>query len=236
MQGRTSIVIAHRLSTILKADRIMVVNGGVIEEQGTHEELLALRGTYRELYETQFRKIIDSEGQPKQTKEAFPPALLSSTYTVRRVTEDEIGSVLHLCTGNPQFYEYCPPMATKESLLSDLTALPRGKTKEDKYFVGYWNGDELAAVMDLVLGYPDPEGAYIGFFMMDSGLQGRGIGTALINELSAVLKAQGYEWLRLAYARGNRQSEAFWKKNGFASAGKDVPMERYTAVPMERDI
>ena len=61
MEGRTSIVIAHRLSTILKADRILVVKDGVIAESGTHEELLARGGVYRELYETQFRKILDME-------------------------------------------------------------------------------------------------------------------------------------------------------------------------------
>ncbi len=63
MEGRTSIVIAHRLSTILKADRILVVKNGTIVEQGSHEELLALDGTYRELYETQFRKILEIEGE-----------------------------------------------------------------------------------------------------------------------------------------------------------------------------
>ena len=63
MKGRTSIVIAHRLSTILKADRILVVAGGVIAEQGSHEELLEKNGIYRELYETQFRKIIEYEGE-----------------------------------------------------------------------------------------------------------------------------------------------------------------------------
>ena len=61
MDGRTSIVIAHRLSTILKADRILVVKDGVIAESGTHEELLEKGGTYRELYETQFRKILEME-------------------------------------------------------------------------------------------------------------------------------------------------------------------------------
>ena len=61
MEGRTSIVIAHRLSTILKADRILVVRDGVIAEQGSHEELLRLGGTYRELYETQFRRVLDYE-------------------------------------------------------------------------------------------------------------------------------------------------------------------------------
>ena len=65
MQGRTSIVIAHRLSTILKADRILVLKDGVIAEQGTHEELLARNGVYRDLYETQFRKVLDYESDKK---------------------------------------------------------------------------------------------------------------------------------------------------------------------------
>ena len=63
MQGRTSIVIAHRLSTILKADRILVLKSGTIVEQGTHEELLKLDGIYRELYETQFRTVLDMEAE-----------------------------------------------------------------------------------------------------------------------------------------------------------------------------
>ena len=61
MRGRTNIVIAHRLSTILKADCILVVKDGVIAEQGTHDELLAHGGVYRELYETQFRQVLDYE-------------------------------------------------------------------------------------------------------------------------------------------------------------------------------
>ena len=65
MKGRTSIVIAHRLSTILKADRILVVSGGVIAEEGTHEELLDKGGIYRELYETQFRTILEYESERK---------------------------------------------------------------------------------------------------------------------------------------------------------------------------
>ena len=66
MDGRTSIVIAHRLSTILKADRILVVQGGTIAEKGTHEELLAQGGIYRELYETQFRKILEYESEKEE--------------------------------------------------------------------------------------------------------------------------------------------------------------------------
>ena len=70
MKGRTSIVIAHRLSTILKADKILVVNDGVIAEEGTHEELLALGGIYKELYETQFRLVLDMEAAHENAEQS----------------------------------------------------------------------------------------------------------------------------------------------------------------------
>jgi subfamily B ATP-binding cassette protein MsbA len=53
--GRTTFVIAHRLSTIRSADQILVLEGGEIVERGTHEELLAVNGRYRQLYDKQYR-------------------------------------------------------------------------------------------------------------------------------------------------------------------------------------
>ena len=54
LKGRTSFIIAHRLSTIKNADCIMYVENGGIIERGTHDELLALKGKYYELYMSQF--------------------------------------------------------------------------------------------------------------------------------------------------------------------------------------
>jgi ABC-type multidrug transport system fused ATPase/permease subunit len=54
MKGRTVLTIAHRLSTIRDADKIIVLKGGVVAEQGTHDQLLAMGGTYAELYSVQF--------------------------------------------------------------------------------------------------------------------------------------------------------------------------------------
>ena len=54
MEGRTSLVIAHRLSTILAADQILVIDQGRLVQRGTHAELLAQGGLYKDLYEKQF--------------------------------------------------------------------------------------------------------------------------------------------------------------------------------------
>ena len=56
LKGRTSFVIAHRLSTITNADRIVVIHDGKIVEQGTHNDLLANRGMYFDLYRTGFQE------------------------------------------------------------------------------------------------------------------------------------------------------------------------------------
>jgi subfamily B ATP-binding cassette protein MsbA len=54
MKGRTVLTIAHRLSTIRDADKIIVLKDGVVAEQGSHDQLLALGGVYAELYSVQF--------------------------------------------------------------------------------------------------------------------------------------------------------------------------------------
>ncbi|SHJ99146.1 ATP-binding cassette, subfamily B, MsbA [Anaerobranca californiensis DSM 14826] len=54
MENKTAIVIAHRLSTIKNADRILVMDGGTIVEEGSHEELLEKEGIYAKMFKIQF--------------------------------------------------------------------------------------------------------------------------------------------------------------------------------------
>ncbi len=58
-KGRTTLVVAHRLSTVRRADHIVVINKGEIQEQGTHEELIDKNGVYKALYDSQFNDEVD---------------------------------------------------------------------------------------------------------------------------------------------------------------------------------
>ncbi len=79
-RGRTTFVIAHRLSTIRSADQILVMEGGEIVERGTHTELLAKRGRYRQLYDKQYRFEQDRFINPGEdfTPEPEAPAVTTS--------------------------------------------------------------------------------------------------------------------------------------------------------------
>lgn len=102
---------------------------------------------------------------------------LSKTYNVRCLQEDDIEQICTLCSGNPQYYRYHPPAATADSIREDMRALPPGREPQDKYYVGYFAGnDTLLAVMDLILGYPQEKTALIGFFMVSAARQGTGLG------------------------------------------------------------
>jgi subfamily B ATP-binding cassette protein MsbA len=82
-QGRTTFVIAHRLSTIRSADQILVLEHGEIVERGTHEELLAAGGRYRQLYDKQYRFERDRFINPGEDFTPEPAAAAIARPTAR---------------------------------------------------------------------------------------------------------------------------------------------------------
>ena len=160
----------------------------------------------------------------------------SQKYAVRPLTAGDVDKILALCAENEQFYRYHPPLATRESVLEDMTALPPGKNAADKHYLGFFDGEGLVAVLDLIERYPQEDGAYIGFFMTRKAVQGRGVGSALIGELLNELREEGFRRVRLAVDRGNPQSKAFWEKNGFALTGEEMPHDASAYLLMEREL
>lgn len=142
---------------------------------------------------------------------------LTSKFSVRKLTEADVETIYDLYLGNPQFYEFSWNQAPLlvESIKDDLKATPPGKSVADKYYVGFFDGEKLVTVLDLIDGYPDDDIAYIGFFMLAKEYQGAGLGSALVTELFSYLKSIGFKKVRLGIDKENPQSNHFWKKNGF---------------------
>ena len=115
-----------------------------------------------------------------------------------------------------------------------MTALPSEKCAADKHYLGFFDGETLIAVLDLIERYPKNDTAYIGFFMTKKERQGYGLGSTFIGELMDELRRERFRKVRLAVDRGNPQSKAFWKKNGFALTGEEFPNGDSAYLPMER--
>lgn len=167
---------------------------------------------------------------------SFEPGRMSSQYEIKRITKEDISSVYKICINNPLYYEHMKTKPTYENLMETLTELPPNTTIEDKNFVGFYEDNQLIAILDIIAGYPDPKTAYIGWFMIKKELQGTGIGSKIISEVISYLAEKEFQYVQLGYIKGNEQSERFWRKNMFYPIGREKETEEYTIVEMKREV
>ncbi|MCH5199682.1 MAG: GNAT family N-acetyltransferase [Oscillospiraceae bacterium] len=159
---------------------------------------------------------------------------LSAEYFVRKLNNDDINIIYNVCMGNTLFYRFHPPLATKESIMEDMQALPPDKGYDDKFYIGFFKSDKLVALMDFIRDYPEEKVIFIGFFMVDQEYHGKGVGTRIIDECCFYWKSIGYQRVRLGIDKGNPQSSAFWRKNNFVKTSENRSNKAYDYVLMER--
>ena len=208
MVGRTSIVIAHRLSTILKADRILVVKDGVIAEQGTHDELLELGGTYKELYETQFRQAIESENFRKAEAKDIPA--IEKIYDHTHDAE-EAG---HTTTGWKR--GIYPTLHTAEDSLArgDMYV---AEIDGEVVATGIINKIQVDVYGDCDWKYkaPDDKVAVLHTLAVDPDARGNGIGPAFVRFYEELARERGCEVLRIETNATNKRARAMYAKLGY---------------------
>lgn len=141
--------------------------------------------------------------------------LLSKKYVVRRLDINDVDAVYYMSCKNEIFYKYHPPFVTKQSIVEDMEALPPNKSYDDKYYIGFFEDNTLVANMDLILGYPTEEIAFIGLFMTNVLYQNKGVGSHIVRDVCTYLKLLGYKKVRIGVDKENPQSNSFWNKNGF---------------------
>lgn len=159
---------------------------------------------------------------------------LSGTLTARELTRCDIPEMLRVARSNPLFYQYMRPAPTEDTLAADLQALPPRRTLADKVFFGWFEGERLVAMMDLILRHPKPDMAFIGWYILDGMRQGCGLGRRLVQDVLELLKAQGVAEVRLGRIEGNPQSEHFWHVCGFQENGLGYDTDGYHVVVMAK--
>ena len=166
----------------------------------------------------------------------LPVDMLSGAYAVRELMPADVPQMLRVARSNPLFYQYMQPDPTAENLAADLTALPPRRTLADKHFFGWFEGERLVAMMDLIWRHPKPDMAFIGWFILEGSLQGKGLGRRLVSDVLAMLKSQGVTEVRLGRIEGNPQSEHFWHVCGFAENGLGYDTDNYHVVIMAKKL
>ena len=148
----------------------------------------------------------------------FDISKLSTHYCVRYMSDSDADALLAFCLRNDQYYRYCGKQPSRELILHDLHITPPNTSADAK-----------------IDGYPDSDTAFIGFFMMNRQLQGRQIGTSIIQELFLYLKKAGLKRVLLGIDKENPQSNAFWAKNGF-SVIREVEQEEGAILLAEKGL
>ena len=145
---------------------------------------------------------------------------LNNKYTIRRLDVKDIEIIFDLYKDNDLYFSHLHTTLNGQTIIDDMNDLPKGKQKEDKYFIGYFSNNELLVVIDFIDGYPEDKTVYVGLFMLKKKYQNKGIGSSIIDELKISLKDQGFKKIKLSYVNTNPQAKHFWHKMGFVEDGK----------------
>ena len=138
--------------------------------------------------------------------------IVSKNYNVRKLNKSDIDLIYTLCQSNPDYYLYLNEILTKEMILDDLHCVPKGFSKENKYFVGYFYENQLIAILDYLIGYPNSNKIFIGLFMLNSSFQRKGMGRFIIKEFIQYYSSYS---IQLAWLTNNIPAEKFWTNLGF---------------------
>lgn len=161
---------------------------------------------------------------------------LSSKFLIRRLDRRDLPAILALQERHPLYYRFCPPTPCREKILEDMAALPPGETSKDKHYLGFFDGEDLVAILDVITAYPKEDTVFWGFFMVAKERSGKGVGSGLVREALQELKAQGYSSVRLGTMKGNPQSKAFWAKCGFMEMGIEARNDQGVMLVLSKEL
>ncbi|WP_167957789.1 GNAT family N-acetyltransferase [Anaerosporobacter faecicola] len=208
----------------------------LIDQWHTYSDACTLR---RELYNNCFlSRSKDGSHYTKEEKQPSPKdlglddsfdpfdvfngfKLLLPEYRLIRLTNRQKEDIHALHTSNPYYFSQIQdhPITMEESL-SDLTAVPNGFPIKQKFYFGIYEGTNLIALMDYLVGYDYEHSnmldcVWIGFFMIHGDYKRKGIGSYLMRVFERASKENQIKKIQLACIDGNEESLPFWEHLGF---------------------
>ena len=119
--GRTTIIVAHRLSTVRNSDKIVAINNGVVEEEGTHDQLMEKKGLYHSLVTAQMNNTVEEEILNKNNKEEDEVFVCSDAMESLNLEEAEMPSLISIGSFTGTFNRKKSSVSRRISVLSNYS-------------------------------------------------------------------------------------------------------------------
>ena len=146
------------------------------------------------------------------------------------VTGDGIDAVLALLQSDPAYFAIEGSQPTAQSVRDDIALLPPRCAVGQKHYLALWRDGRVAAVLDLVEGYPRERTLFLGFLFLAPGLRRQGAGREIVDAVLQAAGDAGMDSVRLACLPDNLTGHAFWRAMGFGDLregrrqGNDTPV------------
>lgn len=157
-------------------------------------------------------------------------------FEVKKLDNGNIFEVFEICKNNKKYYEeYLKDKATLEEASTIFTALPPNTLLSQKHVLGFYENKKLLAFADVITSYPTKTSGMIGLFMVDTSLQGQGIGKKIVAKILQVLKSINLSICEIGVIDNNIEGINFWKKMGFSEYATKK-QDNLTIIKMQKKL
>lgn len=161
---------------------------------------------------------------------------LSQEYYSRILDTKDAAKILKLMKSNPQFFDDVKSEPSLRLIQADLVRTPSFAGLNQKFYVGFFKNEELIAIADILLDYPEKQTVWIELIMVDGYEQNNGVGSSILKDIEAELARAGFAHIELGVRLRNYQGQQFVKKNGYSEKTKNtqaIVYEKTQELPEE---
>lgn len=157
---------------------------------------------------------------------------LLSEYEIQTITVSNFACAMEVYHSNQAFFLLTEGKeATYEDCIKDIEAIPPHFDREHKIYVSLWDKGSIIGVLDLLTGFPTPQGLWIGLLLIHGERHGNQYGRRIVTAVLDAAKIAGYEYVQLGVIDNNQKGIRFWHKQGFTQI-RTTKMERDNANPL----